>query len=116
MTVQNGVERENQILKKKIGTIKRMIDRQMGKEIDLQTYLIDMRDKQRSMLEHERNVKRESSRLSRSIQSREVRKRHRTEAALKEKEPSSLSSEDVESEMEDEVSVNLLPGEVLTRD
>ena len=46
-----------------------MVDKQMGKEIDLQNTLIDMRDKQREVLERER-MERIQSRLGRSLQSR----------------------------------------------
>ena len=52
-----------------------MVDKQMGKEIDLQNQLIDMRDKQREVVERER-VNRVESRLGRSVQARSGLRRH----------------------------------------
>ncbi len=45
--LQEGIEKENHLLKKRIGSLKKIVDRQMIKEIDLHHCLIDMREKQK---------------------------------------------------------------------
>jgi hypothetical protein len=38
--LQDGIERENRLLKKRVGSLRKIVDRQMTKEIDLQNNLI----------------------------------------------------------------------------
>ena len=39
------VERENRLLRRRINSIKRMVDRQIGKEIQMQNCMIDMKER-----------------------------------------------------------------------
>ena len=41
------MQRENKLLKKRVFSLKKMVDHQISKEIDLQNHLIDIRDKER---------------------------------------------------------------------
>lgn len=82
--VQEGIERENLLLKKRIGSLKKIVDRQMVKEIELQTCLIDMREKERTAHEREGALRKEGSRLRQRSRTqsrhREPEPRHKTEA------------------------------------
>lgn len=73
--LQDGVERENRLLKKRVGSLRKIVDRQLVKEIDLQNNLIDMREKERLVVERERAYRKEQSRLG----GERERERHRTE-------------------------------------
>lgn len=52
--VQEGIERENGLLKKRIGSLKKIVDRQLTKEVDLHQHLIVMKEKQRDEEKRER--------------------------------------------------------------
>jgi len=41
------MQRENKLLKRRVFSLQKIVDKQISKEIDLQTHLIDMRDKER---------------------------------------------------------------------
>jgi hypothetical protein len=41
------MQRENKLLKKRVFSLKKIVDNQISKEIDLQNHLIEMRDKER---------------------------------------------------------------------
>ncbi len=45
--VEEGMQRENKLLKKRVFSLKKIVDNQISKEIDLQNHLIEMRDKER---------------------------------------------------------------------
>ena len=115
--------------------MRRIVDRQMSKEIDLQSCLVEMKERERDgerMIReggrgrYERDKERgqdsrsrydrDSSHLGRSLNSRSQNRdriRHRTETAQK---PTTIpSSSSSSSEKHDLISMNLLPDKLPTK-
>lgn len=51
---QENMERENQLLKKRIYSLRTIVDRQLNKEVELQNYLIDAQERERLRQSRER--------------------------------------------------------------
>jgi len=79
INVQSGIERENHLLKKRVGSLKKIVDRQLSKEIDLQNCLVEMKELSRGRDTQIKSRERESQMRRRVVSMATQGQRYKTQ-------------------------------------